>query len=157
MSASPLLHFLQSAACREHVNVKTMQCCQPTETTVVIRTSKTWDLAQPGRVGPAQNSGGVLLSPASWKPDWKSHFLLLLSDCRIWERPWRRIPPSGYVEQPPRGNAAGHWVRAPLVPLSHSLHVSGIFEKNLYSTVSLVASPRLVRLHPLHRPQKLTH
>lgn len=59
MSASPLPHFLQSAVCGEHVNMKTMQCRQPTERSVVIRTSETRDSAQPGRAWPcAQCRGG---------------------------------------------------------------------------------------------------
>lgn len=40
----------------------------------------------------------ILLPQASWKPDWEGIFILFLflwSDWRIWERPWRGIPPSG--------------------------------------------------------------
>ena len=97
MSASPLPHFLQSAVCGEHVNMKTMQCRQPAERAVVICTSETRDSAQPGEVLALCTTEGWSCCPQlPGSLTGKGSFLL--SHYRIWERPWRGIPPSRYAK-----------------------------------------------------------
>lgn len=97
MSASPLPHFLQSAVCGEHVNMKTMQCRQPTERSVVIL-----HLRNPG-LGSARE-GLALCTMQGWSccPQLPGSLtgkgIFLLSDCRTRERLWRGIQPTGYAK-----------------------------------------------------------
>lgn len=130
---SVLPHFLKSAVRGERVNMETTLCRQPREL---------WLSATPN--GSAPVTVQALLHPAAWMPNPERNFCHQIVG-------FGKGPGGGFHSKAQTvffpGETRCPWVRACSAPLSHRFHISGIFKRNLHSTVMLLASIPFAQPH----------